>query len=71
MSWKTQVGNEADKVTHGTSNRGERNGHAKLTVQQVLLIRESTAQLKQLASSFGVSITTISEVRNRKQWSWL
>ncbi len=33
--WKTRVENEADKVRHGTSNRGERNGQAKLTDAQV------------------------------------
>jgi hypothetical protein len=34
IAWKTRAENEADKVLHGTSNRGERNGMAKLTDAQ-------------------------------------
>lgn len=40
LRWDTRSGNEADKLLHGTSNRGARNGMAKLTESQVREIRE-------------------------------
>lgn len=41
--WKTKVENEADKIRHGTTNRGERNGQVKLTDAQCAQIRAEWA----------------------------
>jgi hypothetical protein len=40
LRWDTPKNNHADKVRHGTTNRGERCGTAKLTLEQVRAIME-------------------------------
>lgn len=71
LSWKTRSSNQDDRIAHGTSNRGERCGSAKLTRDQVVAIRTSLSAPKDLAAEFGVSDGTISDIRRRKSWSWL
>jgi len=39
LRWDTRQNNERDKVRHGLSNHGERNGQSKLNIQKVKLIR--------------------------------
>jgi hypothetical protein len=61
--WKTRTENEADKVRHGTSNRGERNGQAKVTDSQAAEIAtRARAGEKQadLAREFGLSGSAVS-----------
>jgi|SRR5689334_4212771 len=60
--------NHVDRIKHGVSNRGK---GGKLRVQDVLEIRASNAQQKVLAREFGVSQTTISEIKRHRKWSWL
>lgn len=74
LSWKTRAENEADKVIHGTSNRGERCGTSKLTETQVLEIRGlAVAGLthREIAPQFGVTRQTISKVVSGDRWGWL
>lgn len=65
-------GNASDTLSHGTRCRGSRNGHAKLTHQQVELIRSLAGTRRgiqrELAWKFNVSETTISEIIHRKVW---
>lgn len=73
LSWKTKVGNEADKLIHGTIARGERNGLSKLTeedVREIRLLTETLSQQK-IAHRFGVSQTTIGFVLRRETWGWM
>lgn len=67
--WKTQSENERDKIRHGTSNCGERNGAAKITDAQAGEIRQRALTLPRstggvrfkkgtlpaLAAEFGVT----------------
>jgi hypothetical protein len=73
LSWKTRVENEADKLVHGTHNRGERQGGAKLTTDDVLAIRALVGQVsqKEIASRFGIGKAQVSRIVNGKTWSWL
>lgn len=71
LRWDTRKNNHADKVLHGTATRGEKNSQAKLTESKVIEIRQSQIAHKELAETYGVSISTISEIRNRKSWTWL
>ena len=52
--WKTQVENERDKIWHGTTNRGERNGSAKVTDTQAAEICERAKSLPR--STGGVKL---------------
>jgi hypothetical protein len=73
LSWKTAKENIADTVIHGTSNRGERCGSAKLTADQVRKIRalKGQATVTELARTFGVSRRQIRSIQQRTSWAWL
>lgn len=65
ISWKTRVENAADKIAHGTTNRGERNGRSKLSDAQCEEIRTrylAGENQPGLASCYGVSQPCISNI---------
>lgn len=73
LRWDTREANEKDKVQHGTSNRGERNGNAKLTYEKANAIRTEyelgVSGYRKLAKRFGVSPDTIRSIIRRGGWS--
>lgn len=71
LEWKTRTENERDKVPHGTSNRGERCGNAKLTREEVLAIRRDNRPQRVVAQDFGVVQQTVADIKGRRSWSWL
>ncbi len=71
LRWATQAENEADKVLHGTHNRGERNPGVKLSDAEVARIRTlwlSTTGVTQreIGDRFHVRQQTISKIVNGK-----
>lgn len=68
IAWKSKVENEADKILHGTTNRGERNGAAKLTNAQVREIIKKAETMnfrgknRRLAEEYGVTGGAISNI---------
>lgn len=73
VAWKTPVENASDKEAHGTVNRGERNGAAKLTESEVLAIDALKGKASQadIASRFGVSRSAVQLIHTGQKWSWL
>lgn len=71
LRWATGVENQADRVLHGTANRGQRHGMAKLSPSQVLAIRADARVQSAVAATFNVSRSTVQLVKARKVWSWL
>ena len=71
LSWKTGTENQADRIVHGTSNRGERHGRSKLTEQQVREIRSmiGTQSHSAIAKRFGVVSTHIGLIARRGTWT--
>jgi hypothetical protein len=72
LRWATQAENMADKVTHGTAQRGEKHGGAKLTWDEVREIRSllnAGHYGKDVARQFGVSKSTISFIRRGQTWA--
>jgi hypothetical protein len=69
LRWATRKENEADKVLHGRSNRGERNGMAKLTDSQAAEIISRLASgesAKSIAKDFPiVSVNAIYVIKMR------
>ena len=61
LRWATPVENNADKADHGTQP-------TKLTRDQVIAIRASSDTCTRLSDAYGVSRSTISNVRTRKVW---
>jgi HNH endonuclease len=74
LRWDTPAGNAADKLLHGTHNRGERCGTSRLTERDVLSIRNKIQMGRsqgELADEYGMSQSLISLIKNGKRWGWL
>lgn len=71
LSYKTPAQNNQDKWRHGTMPCGERQWNAKLTVPQVLRIREMRGSSRIVAGQFGVCSSVIRAIRNGRGWAWL
>lgn len=54
-----------------TVKRGIRSPTAKLSEKQVRAIRIAKGKQKDIAARFGVSQTTVCDIRNRRRWSHL
>lgn len=75
LCWGTPTENQADKIEHGTTNRGSRNGMAKLTETSVLAIREEYATGRHsqasLCEKYNVDSGNMSNIVNGKAWRHL
>jgi len=71
LRWGTRSSNHADKIRHGTHSRGTRNPQCKVNEEIVRAIRSSSKPLSVLAAQYRISQPTVSDVRNRKSWTWL
>lgn len=71
LRWATRAENLADKLIDGTDNRGEKNGQAKLTAEQVLAIRADDRVQRVVAADYGIGQQTVSEIKLGKKWGWL
>lgn len=73
LSWKTRTENQADRLVHGTHNRGERCPHSKLTEAQVktILSLRGKVAVKEIAAKFGVGPSAICEIHKRRNWAWV
>ena len=75
LRWATHAENQADKSGHGTLSRGEQNGCAKLTAEQVREIRalwptwEGTQAA--LGERYGVGGVAICDIVNWRRWAHL
>jgi len=75
LRWDTHKSNIHDRIRHGTDNRGERSGLAKLTAQQVREIRAKYIPRKytidMLAKQFGVSCSAIQLIVTNQRWKYM
>lgn len=73
LEWSSKSANEKHAFATGLkSNRGTANGNAKLTPDQVAIIRQAPADtLSELAHDLRVSRKTITDIRSGKTWSHL
>lgn len=70
LRYDTPKGNNADKLRHGTHQRGEAQGAARLRREDVRQIRSSNLPGVTLAKQYGVSRGHICNIRRGKSWSW-
>lgn len=70
LRWATRSENHRDKELHGTHQVGERNGHSKLTSEQVreILAHPITCNRSELARRYGVSQVTVTRIIRREIW---
>ena len=76
LCWGTRSENQKDRIQHNTSNRGERNGLAKLTerdVRMIVYIYQTGlfSTQEEIANIFNINQGTISGVIHRKSWKHL
>jgi hypothetical protein len=71
LRWATAKENMADRLLHGTANRGERHGMAKLDRSAVLSIRSDLRTNAAIAKDYGIWPATVSRVKLRKDWGWM
>lgn len=62
------LGTNADKVAKARMARGQQNGAAKLTTEQVLAIRAAQGSHREVATAFSVSHQTVGLIRRRQSW---
>lgn len=73
LRWATRTENQADRLIHGTHNRGEKCGAAKLTEGDVREIRKmlnNGIDYKDIAESFSVNRATIHHIWRGTTWAW-
>ena len=72
LSEGTLQDNMDDKVRAGRQSRGETNGNSKLTVEQVIEIRNrkksETISNQQLADTYGVKKPCIAKILRKEKW---
>lgn len=73
LRWDTPKRNQADRILHGTDNRGERSSSAKLTESQVIEIRKLRGLMSQskIGAMFGVRQQAVHKILTGKRWSHL
>lgn len=72
LMWGTKCENEHDKIIHGTTPSGEKNGMAKLTendVRQMREYRKNTGKsYAKIGNRFGISTMAAYRAITGKQW---
>ena len=73
LRWATHSENLADRVEHGTANRGERHGNAKITRHDVRAIRMMAGKRSQreIAEALGTTRNIVQRVIYGETWAWL
>lgn len=73
LRWATHKENNADKFTHGTIARGERNGNVKMSEETARSVRAiiGTMSQREIAALFGVSRSAVRDVKLGRSWGWL
>lgn len=73
LRWATRAENAADKIQHGTQQRGEDVWCARLNEDTVRWIRSNAERLStaDMARALGVHRVTVRNVIRRRTWAWL
>ena len=74
VSWKTQSDNHMDKLRHGTLLFGEAHPQAKLTADDVLVIRSRLRKGERkvsIAADYHVSDATVYDIERGRRWKHL
>lgn len=69
LSLGSNLDNQRDKVKKQRQAKGEVNGSAKITEDDVRDIRKDPRYCREIAVDYGLSFTTISAIKLRKIWS--
>lgn len=74
LRWDTQSNNVADKLAHGTIQRGETHGMSRLKESDVRDIRRRYATretAREIAADYGVAVVTVQFIAQWRLWKHL
>jgi hypothetical protein len=73
LQWllSTENTSKGNRIQKKSSLKGVRHGRSKLTEKQVLEIRKDTRTLQVIGDEYGISIASVSRIRNNKLWKHL
>lgn len=71
LRYDTKAGNQADRLKHGTSPRGNGSRRAVLKPENIVSIREDKRTLREIASDHGTTPNAIGDVKRGRTWSYL
>lgn len=73
LEWSTKSANEKHAFATGLkSNRGSANGNAKVTADQVRMIRAAPADtLRDIAHTLQITMKTVTDIREERTWKHL
>ena len=63
--------NHKERKQNGNHSHGVKHPRCKLTEPQVMAIRTSQMETKELADIYGISVITIRDIRARRRWKHL
>lgn len=69
LAWGTPAENDQDRRRHGTFIQGELHGAAKLTEQDIHIIRAAKGSQANIARQFNVSQSLISMIKSGSRWA--
>ncbi len=72
LEWGTMTENQRDRVRHGTSNTGQKNGKATSSdeeIRQIKLRLKAGETQASLAKEFGTSYIKMYQIANGKTWA--
>lgn len=67
----TQADNMSDAIESGRIARGGRHPNVKLSIDDILSIRNDSRTNRAIAAQYKVDSSTISDIKNRKTWRWV
>lgn len=73
LRWATRAENQADRLIHGTDNRGKKHHYARLTEAQVREIRALRGHVpqSQVAIQYGIGQPHVCAIQTGQEWAWL
>jgi hypothetical protein len=74
LRWATKVENEADKIRHGSTNRGERHGMSKITeavARQAIEMKRSGLPCRIIGAEIGLSKSQVERIVSGQSWGHL
>lgn len=71
LRWATRKENKEDELIHGSRPRGELHPGSKLSIGEVVAIREAVGPQDQIAQQFGIVQQTVSDIKCRRRWAWV
>jgi hypothetical protein len=71
LSLGTRADNMKDAKAKGRNARGDTHGMSKITEADAIQIRRTTSPQAAIAAQYGLSQSTISQIRTGKRWAYL